>query len=250
MGQSAGSGGGGSPATAAAFLIDESQRSPTTSKAVELLRLFEALERGLAATPQVDVRSVGAAYADLAAWAGAHQWDKDMEGALQWLGEETVYLPWRRQALEEAYRLFYEDVASSGSEQVADLPEPPTSEEMGFRKLNEALANNRAIWQAAVRGSYQDSTCVLQKSRWEYQIRRMPPAKEGGISGRHIVHTGFVEDASIAARAFQGLGYMLPVECCAQRESALKLRGPFFLPGGSRGPPPMKRPPSFEGPPM
>lgn len=244
MGQSGGSEGGN------AFLVKEAQRSPTTSKAVELLRFLEALERKLAATPEVDVLGVGKAYADVVAWAGAHQWDNDLEGALQWLSQEGGYLPWRRQALEEAYRLFYEDVARSGSELVQDLLEPPTSEEMGFRKLNESLANSNAFTQQAVRGSYKDSTCVLQKSRWDYQIRRTPPTREGGISSRQIVYVGYAEDASIAAKAFQGLGYMLPVEgCCAQRDSAQKLRGPFFLPCGSRAPALMRRPPSFNGPP-
>merc|ERR1719189_1839823 len=107
-----------------------------------------------------------------------------MEGTLQLLDQETSYVPWRRQALEEAYRLFYDDVATSGSEQVKALPEPPTSEEMGFRKLNEALANPKAVKQPAIRGSYQDTACMLQKTRWEYQIRRMPPDGEGGIRGR------------------------------------------------------------------
>lgn len=130
-----------------------------------------------------------------------------------------------------------------------ELREPPTSEEIGFRRLNEALVNGRAALLTIFSGVYEDhSGCALVRRRWEYKIRKVPPNSGGTVAGRQIISGTYSEGSPLAAEAIKTLAVLLPVDaCCSRREDALKARGPFFLPAGARALP--KRPPAFEPPP-
>jgi len=216
--------------------------SPTHSKAREVAELYAALEQALAA--QNNVKQVGLVYMYLQQWQRDHEWDDDLQGVLDFLASSFFDHPgWRRQALEESYRLLYDEVARSGSNSIRDLPEPPTSEEIGFRRLNEALVTGKASTMDVVTGSYEDRNgCALTKRKWEYQIRRIPPPNPGGISGRRIYVTRQMQDCPVDARALRKFGCSIPSDgCCARRDTARRARGPFLLPEGSRAAP--KRPP-------
>eukprot|EP00418_Pyrodinium_bahamense_P060181 CAMPEP_0179187152 /NCGR_PEP_ID=MMETSP0796-20121207/92857_1 /TAXON_ID=73915 /ORGANISM="Pyrodinium bahamense, Strain pbaha01" /LENGTH=204 /DNA_ID=CAMNT_0020891203 /DNA_START=161 /DNA_END=772 /DNA_ORIENTATION=+ len=161
----------------------------TEAKAHELFDLLVALEAQLA-DPQ-SIALVGRTYVRLTAWTKEHLWDTDLQEVLEWLQPDPIYPTWRRQALEEAYRLFYDDVAREGdAEAISHLPEPPTSEEIGFRRLPEALVTGAASRAPLFSGTYEDKTaCPLNRRRWEYDIRRTQ-AKDRPASGREIVAKG------------------------------------------------------------
>jgi hypothetical protein len=200
----------------------------------------------------ISVASVGQAYRQLHEWTKRHVWDKDLQEVLEWLKPDGIYPTWRRQALEEAYRLFYEDVAKEGDpEAISVLPEPPTSEEIGFRRLPEALVSGAAVRAPLFSSFYEDkSTCpIAGRRRWDYEIRRIE-AKDRRANGREIVPQGVRETKPATATGgyVQAIAQVLvPTDqCCARRDEARRARGPFFLPEGPRAAP--LRPPGQKPP--
>jgi len=220
------------------------------AKAHELFDLLLTLEQQLA--DPISVANVGQAYRQLHEWTKRHVWDKDLQEVLEWLKPDGIYPTWRRQALEEAYRLFYEDVAKEGeAEAIAVLPEPPTSEEIGFRRLPEALVSGAAVRAPLFSSFYEDKTAcpIAGRRRWDYEIRRIE-AKDRRANGREIVPQGVRETkpASATGSYVQAIAQVLvPTDqCCARRDEARRARGPFFLPEGPRAAP--LRPPGQKPP--
>eukprot|EP00439_Symbiodinium_sp_Y106_P081975 s349_g21.t1 len=213
----------------------ETRVSAKKLKAFEILGLYTQLEAALEKpTAPADV---GQPYRQIVAWCKAHALDLDLEGVLEILAsEESGYPPWRRQALEEAYRLLYDEAASSGSLALDRLPEPPTSEEIGFRPLPEALVSGEAYKQNCYTGCFEDqSTWRMYRRRFDYEIYRVNAA--GFVAGRKIVsgtQTRSVCAADVASKVAETL---LPDTCCVSREDMYSAKGPFLLPKGSRGQP-------------
>lgn len=221
------------------------ESSPVHQKVAELHGLFRQLEDALA-NPK-EVAAVGDTYRKLAAWNKDHRWDPDLQSVLEVLSQEHMCPMWRRQALEEAYRLFYDDVAIRGLEEaLTQLPEPPTSEEIGFRRLPEALLSSAASRQPIYRGCFEDQNALmLYRRRWDYEIRKTGEVGQPTVQGRSISFTGhsrYMCAGDVATKVAQAV---LPVEsCCAARETANRARGPFFLPHGGRAEP--LRPPTAQ----
>merc|ERR1712151_1135520 len=107
----------------------------------DLLPRLRELEFQLA-NPK-DVRSVGHAYRRLQIWIERHRYDVDLPQQLNSLERESQYPAWRRQALQEAYALFFEEAAKTGNALILnELPEPPTSKDLGWLPLPESLASS------------------------------------------------------------------------------------------------------------
>ncbi|CAJ1335221.1 unnamed protein product [Effrenium voratum] len=203
--------------------------SEKTVKAFELLNLYKELEESLALG---ELRPVAEAYRQILSWCRARR-DRDLQSVLELLGTEERCPAWRRQALEDAFRLFYDEAAALGVEGLAQLKEPPTSEEIGFRQLPEALVDAQAWKRKSYSGFFEESGNLVYRRRWEYEILRV----DGGqICGRKIVtaaQSSYICSTALAVKAIQTL---VPVdECCAVREDARAMRGPFLLPKGPRG---------------
>eukprot|EP00933_Yihiella_yeosuensis_P063563 TRINITY_DN66738_c0_g1_i1.p1 TRINITY_DN66738_c0_g1~~TRINITY_DN66738_c0_g1_i1.p1 ORF type:complete len:336 (-),score=59.29 TRINITY_DN66738_c0_g1_i1:97-1104(-) len=209
---------------------------PTEQKVRQLHDLYVKLEVALA-NPE-EARPIGEIYEHLRSFYVKHQWDLDLQLVLEALSADDVYPMWRRQALEEAYRLFYDDVASRGLEELNLLPEPPTSEEIGFRQLPEALVSSRAAEVPVYKGCFEDvNSFMFYKKRWEYEILRTSDQKRVAC-GRSISSTGFWRHACATEIMSKAAQVVLPMDmCCAKREDARAARGPFFLPQGPRGGP-------------
>lgn len=202
-------------------------------KARELVGILRCLEGHLAESSRAD--AVGAAYRGLLDWTRVHQWDDDLEVVLGHLQPEGMYPPWRRQALEEAYMMYYEDCARNGDARVLEqLPEPPTSKERGGRAVPEGMLKERVRQGEAFQGSY-DASGLCCARRWEYQIARsststkrapgLPPVSDGHgrAPGREIVPKGNtsrycgVQPGHVAAPA-AGLSQLLSQAdfCCGR----------------------------------
>jgi len=226
-------------------------KDPIERKAQELFDRLVGLEAELADPQHLEM--VGRAYARLSAWSKEHMWDADLGEVLEQLQITPEYPPWRRQALEEAYRLFYDEMVQFGDRQLmADLPEPPTSEEIGFRRLPEAIVSGAAVQEPLFQGVYEDrNTCPINRRRWEYEIHKTK-GKNQTAGGRSIVGAkqnmatdscavGVVSNMQVLQRITQAFANK---ECCARSDEARKMRGPFFLPAGFHAKP--LRPPGFE----
>jgi len=204
-------------------------------KALELLTLYKQLEEVLS-KPSFRVGSVGEAYRQILNWCKDNgRDDATITSILEILSHEERFPAWRRQALEEAYRIFYDEAAQAGLSDLNELPEPPTSEEIGFRALSETLVDGQAVQQQIYEGSFADSSLFFRRSRCDYEIHKQEQA--GAVSGRRIVakvQSRYWEAAGdVASRAMKAL---LPVdECCSAREDARVAKGPFLLPKGARG---------------
>ncbi|CAK9042289.1 unnamed protein product [Durusdinium trenchii] len=222
--------------------------SEKTVKAFELLNLYQQLEEALA-KPSAVV-DVGEAYRQILVWCRAHP---QCASVLEILSTEERYPAWRRQALEEAYRLFYDEAALWAAADLERLPEPPTSEEIGFRPLPETLVNGKAVEQKTYAGSFTDRSGFFRQT-WHYEIHRI---SSSGVSGRRIValsESRYVCAGDVSAKL---LHTVLPDECCSAREDPAAAKGPFLLPKGVRGqrlpevptqedPQPIKEPLHFE----
>lgn len=208
--------------------------TPVERKAEELFDSYVALEAQLA-DPQ-NVAVVGRAYARLSAWNKEHMWDNDLQEVLDWLKPEQMYPPWRRQALEEAYRLFYEEIMiDSTPEDVADLPEPPTSEEIGFRRLPEALVSGKAVHEPVYVGMFEDkSACPINRSKWEYEIHRTEVSGRRANGRSIMAKNDRLQTRSNNLQVLQQVSqaFLPKDQCCARADEARKARGPFFLPEG------------------
>eukprot|EP00931_Biecheleriopsis_adriatica_P077665 TRINITY_DN51185_c0_g1_i1.p1 TRINITY_DN51185_c0_g1~~TRINITY_DN51185_c0_g1_i1.p1 ORF type:complete len:287 (-),score=52.85 TRINITY_DN51185_c0_g1_i1:67-927(-) len=201
-------------------------------KVAEILQLLRKLEDDLA--NPMSASAVGDTYRQLVRWYKAHQFDRDLQKILLMLSSEDMYPTWRRQALEEAYRLFYDEVANRGLEEaISQLPEPPTSEEIGFRQLPEALVSRSAADRSAYKGCFEDhNACLVYRRRWDYEVRRT--SDEGFIAcGRSIFYAGQARYFCAGNAMTKVAQVVLPVEqCCAKREDSRSAKGPFFLPQG------------------
>eukprot|EP00435_Cladocopium_sp_Y103_P005484 s3599_g1.t2 len=140
-------------------------------KALELQQLYQQLETALAKPGAL--LDVGEAYQQLLTWCKElRKSDEVLSGILEILSQEEGFPAWRRQALEEAYRIFYDEAAELALEELPKLPEPPTSEDIGFRPLSEALLNGQAVQQEIFAGSFTDSSLLFRR-RWDYEIHRI-----------------------------------------------------------------------------
>lgn len=208
-------------------------------KSKQFYALLMELETALA-DPDTVVR-VGKAYKDLYSWTLDHHNDGDLRFVLSWLGEaaDYSYPAWRRQALEEAYRLFYDEIAKQGDPvALQQLREPPTSEEIGFRKLPEALVTGAAAKVPYFSGTYEDSggNCPLYQQQWQYEVRRLS-AEGKAAHGREIVGKGQIDAPDSSGYLKSLLQAVIPAdqfECCSRRDDVTRARGPLLLPEGAR----------------
>eukprot|EP00913_Durusdinium_trenchii_P018845 g17708.t1 len=224
--------------------------SEKTVKAFELLNLYQQLEEALA-KPSAVV-DVGEAYRQILVWCRAHP---------QCASER--YPAWRRQALEEAYRLFYDEAALWAAADLERLPEPPTSEEsesmarlLSKRPMQDGWDGEiirQWQWILPSNRSFTDRSGFFRQT-WHYEIHRI---SSSGVSGRRIValsESRYVCAGDVSAKL---LHTVLPDECCSAREDPAAAKGPFLLPKGVRGqrlpevptqedPQPIKEPLHFE----
>lgn len=161
----------------------------TEDKAQELCSILKSLE-GQLEDPN-DFVLIGKTYRGLAEWTWEHSQDSDFADVLAQLAPESMYPAWRRQALEEAYMLFFEDCAKQGNPKALDnLPEPPTSREIGYRPLPEALLDPKTTRGAAFSNTYEvGNACCIRRS-WDYDVIRNGPKPRPGekrATGRKIV---------------------------------------------------------------
>lgn len=153
-------------------------------KARKMQSALATLEEQLA-HPLV-VASVGRAYRQVIAVAQAvagdeHQHspsERPSEDLLNWhpspqtqeilelLEDENMYPGWRREALEAAYTLFFEDVAASGNQTYLNqLPEPPVGKTVPLHQATRKTA------QKDVAGVYQSGSRLWRCTIWEYGIQ-------------------------------------------------------------------------------
>lgn len=161
----------------------------TEYKAQELCGILKALEAQL--EDPHDFVQIGRTYRGLSEWTWEHSQDSDFSEVLAMLAPESMYPAWRRQALEEAYMLFFEDCAKQGNPKALDhLPEPPTSKEIGYRPLPEALLDPKTTRGAAFSNTYEvGNACCIRRS-WNYDVIRNGPRPRPGekrAAGRKIV---------------------------------------------------------------
>jgi len=161
----------------------------TIDKAQELCNILKSLE-GQLENP-TDYGVIGRTYKRLAEWTWEHQQDSDFPDVLQLLAPESMYPAWRRQALEEAYMLFFEDCAKQGNPRALEqLPEPPTSKEIGYRPLPEALLDPKTTRGAAFTNHYEAGNACCIRRRWDYDVVRNGPRAKPGEKravGRKII---------------------------------------------------------------
>jgi len=183
---------------------------PQHVRAQELKDVLSQLEAELA--NPTSASSVGAAYRHLSMWTRDHMWDEDLPDVLDLLKPAHMYPDWRRQALEEAYVLFYEDVAKQGVREILEeLPEPPTSEELGYRTLPEGLVSRGVSQGGVFSHGYEEGSAFCVKRKWEYDIKRtnaseIAEQRRGGgggggrqALGRQIVSKNRSESCCVAA---------------------------------------------------
>lgn len=161
----------------------------TEDKAEDLCGILRSLE-GQLEDPN-DFELIGRTYRGLAEWTWEHQQDSDFGEVLALLAPEAKYPAWRRQALEEAYMLFFEDCAKQGNPKALDhLPEPPTSREIGYRPLPEALLDPKTTRGAAFSNMYEVGNACCIRRRWDYDVIRNGPRPRAGekrAAGRKII---------------------------------------------------------------
>lgn len=211
-----------------------SSASTREVRANKLSHTLRALEACLA--NPADIGALARAYTAMRARTKEAQESGQLPQLLRLLENEDGYPAWRRQALEEAYVLFFDDMAKTGdAAALRILPEPPTSEEMGFKAIPEHIASYKAALKPVVTGSFEDRGCI-QSRKWDYDILRDEgladgPSLDGNAKNprvapaRHIVERGSSErycGASTGrdpvARLFQAL---LGTEaCCAGQRKA------------------------------
>eukprot|EP00927_Polykrikos_kofoidii_P043197 TRINITY_DN37253_c0_g1_i1.p1 TRINITY_DN37253_c0_g1~~TRINITY_DN37253_c0_g1_i1.p1 ORF type:complete len:403 (+),score=45.21 TRINITY_DN37253_c0_g1_i1:130-1338(+) len=180
------------------------EKLPFGEKTCELLEILTTLEGVLADAS--NLRSIGRAYRRLSDWSWTHQFDKGLDDMLKELECEAGYPAWRRQALEESYALFFDDVAQHvNSTEICELPEPPTSEATGFKPISHVLASSRASRSANVSGHFERGSRWLLQRRWDYDIKRNSsvframPRSESGPRGREIIERGMQERYCVGA---------------------------------------------------
>jgi len=202
-------------------------------KAQELLGLLRNLEKQMA-----DVRNfkdLGDTYRHLSNWTLDHHADTDLPKVLELLAPEGMFPAWRRQALEEAYMLLYEDMAKQGNvEAIECLPEPPTSEERGDKKIPEGLLNTKTIPGGRFSNKYEAGHPCCYRRRWEYDIRRTDTtgaeisgrSHKKNVAGREIVPTDFSQRACPCATdpLSRFVKSVFLTDCCGRERKGADLR--------------------------
>ena len=156
-------------------------------RAGELLGILRDLEAQLA-DPR-DIANVGRAYIRLSDWTRSRQTDEDLPQVLKLLSPETLYPPWRRQALEEAYLLFYDDCAKLGNGDIlSTLCEPAFRTHEGPKVLPEAMLSAPVRFGTQpFEGSFDVGGQLCLHRKWEYAISKNTGSMDLAVSGRVII---------------------------------------------------------------
>lgn len=223
--------------------VVKTEMSPRGKLVYEFRGLLKNFEARIA-NPN-DLEMVGNAYRSILDWSKEH----DLE-FLDWacrypknpivlevfdsLEPDPMYPAWRRQALDEAYMLLFEDIAKQGDPIALDvLPEPHIPQETGYRTLPSPLvkatsnfqkgakANN--IYGASVRSAqeFATGTCYCQSKRAEYEIRTGPPVyydidRQKSVCGREIVAHGSTERQCCLDPVTALVNSIVPQGCCGR----------------------------------
>lgn len=156
---------------AAGFEASRSSGGSSGRRADDLRAILRALEVRLA-SPK-DVAAVGEAYYELYRWTNQHQADADLAEVLERLEPEAMYPEWRRQALEDAYVLFYEDVKRLGGNRALEqLPPPPISYMNDFHNHSNQQDGDA---DGTTAGWYEYGSRFWKSLRWDYEIRETAP---------------------------------------------------------------------------
>lgn len=234
----------------------ESGNTDPHIRAQELKEVLSRLEAELA--NPTSASSVGAAYRRLSTWTRDHMWDDDLVNVLDLLKPAHMYPDWRRQALEEAYVLFYEDVAKQGNREILEeLPQPPTSEELGYRTLPEGLVSRGVSQGGVFSHGYEEGSAFCVKRKWEYDIKRTgaeergEPKRGGGRQalGRQIVSKNRSDRCCVAAvdPVSRVTDYFSASDFCLSRNGRSLFS--FMSPGSSPQALPAPKPPmKFQAP--
>jgi len=162
---------------------DSSSSVPTvtvTRRADDLMALLRALEHRLSGRPAPDVEAIGNAYRVLCEWTRQHSEDCDLTQVLAYLEHEGMYPEWRRQALEDAYILLYEDVLRSGEKDALDkLPEPP----LGHTAQGATRTSRRGVPSSSeAEHSFEKGNRFWRSQHWRYEIRESCVGAEVGAT--------------------------------------------------------------------
>jgi len=215
-----------------------SEMSPRGKLVHEMRSLLKNFEARIANPSDLDM--VGDAYRSVLKWAKTH----DLE-FLDWtcrypsnpvvlevfdqLEHEAMYPTWRRQALDEAYMLLYEDIAKQGDRNAVEaLPEPHIPQETGYRTLPSPLVRAsvdlgrgktpRAVVMAH---EHDTSSCYCGSKRCDYEIRIGPSVYYDGsgkrtVCGREIVSTGMQERQCVLDPVSALIAAVVPQGCCGR----------------------------------
>lgn len=232
------------PARAAPSVVDIDSQRPKlrgeTSPRGQLIYEFRSMLKNFEAriaNPN-DIEMVGRAYRTVLDWAKEH----DLE-YLDWtcrypqnpvvsevfeeLEADSMYPAWRRQALEEAYMLLYEDVAKQGDPAAVEaLPEPHIPQETGYRTIASPLVKahtlklSRGRPVVAVNHKHEHTTgsCYCASKHTQYEIRMGPlviydTERQKGVHGREIVSNGTAERQCCLDPISAAVAAILPNGC-------------------------------------
>jgi len=147
----------------------------------DLRVLLVSLEYALGLSPS-KIPQVGAAYDALSRWTIAHKDNEDLDAVLDGLEHKNMYPAWRRQALEETYVLFYEDIERAGGQDaLQQLPPPPVSYDE--RSQEQVQVGATALGS----GRFETGSRLWHSEHWEYELRPNIPASSNSFFGQDQV---------------------------------------------------------------
>lgn len=246
----------------AQFDLAKMHLTPTERKVKEFRSLLKNMEARIA-NPS-DLNAVGNMYSRLLEWSREHDlkgldWtarhvaNREVQEILELLEYDPMYPAWRRQALDEAYALLFDDIAKQGDRLAVEaLPEPYIPEETGYRILNEHLVQTFGTKGQALKGSHEQNThCYCATKKCEYQIKCGPPvyydaAREKTVCGREIVATGMSQRQCCLDPVSAAINAVMPVGCCGR--GGVSILGVLGL-GGGQNPPALHEKPVWPAPP-
>lgn len=203
--------------------------TPLEKKVKEFRSLLKNMEARIA-NPS-DLNAVGNMYSKLLKWSEEHDlqgldWtarhvaNHEVQEILEMLEYEPMYPAWRRQALDEAYALLFDDIAKQGDRSAVEaLPEPYIPQEVGYRILNEHLLQTFNSKGGVLQGEHdQSGRCYCASKKNEYQIRCGPPVyydsnREKSVCGREIVATGMSERQCCLDPISAAVNAIMPAGC-------------------------------------